>query len=237
MNTIKLYNSLGFAALIDHLGDDWRVVEAARHSYGSAARKGDEADTKLIHYLLTNKHTSPFEQCNMTWNLRMPIFVMRQFVRHRTFRLNEESARYTEMQDRFYIPTEWRVQDSKNRQGSLQADRAKEWHSAWSMEIERHCKEAYGLYLQLLADGVAKEQARVILPVNLMTTIIVNIDLHNLMHFFRLRLDSHAQLEIRALASAMYYQFMDTYPVIGGAFTAKLDPVNQVPLARNDLNF
>lgn len=237
MNTIALYNSLGFSTLIDQLGNDWRVVEAARHSYGSGALKGVEEDTKLIRYLMTNRHTSPFEQCSMTFNLRMPIFVMRQFVRHRTFRLNEESARYTEMRDDFYIPTEWRVQDTKNRQGSLDAGKPEEWHYAWHRTAEEACRKAYAVYLEMLHDGIAKEQARMILPVNLMTTIIVNIDLHNLMHFFRLRLDSHAQLEIRTLASAMYWQFCDAYPVVASAFTETLDPVKQAPLARNDLNF
>jgi thymidylate synthase (FAD) len=237
MNHTLLYNSLGFSTFIDQHGDDWRVVEAARHSYGSAARKGIEADTKLINYLMTNRHTSPFEQCSITWNLRMPIFVMRQFVRHRTFKLNEESARYTEMRDDFYIPTEWRSQDPKNKQGSYPNQNEESWHKGLTEQVKAQCEIAYGSYLELLRAGVAREQARLILPVNLMTTIIVNIDLHNLMHFLRLRLDSHAQLEIRVLSSAMYWQFWDAYPVIAEAFTKTLDSVNQAPIERNTLNF
>lgn len=235
MKDIKLYNDLGFCLLVDHLGDDWRVVEAARHSYGSSARKGVEQDTKLIEYLMTNKHTSPFEQCSMTFNLRMPIFVMRQFVRHRTFRLNEESARYTQMREDFYVPKRWRAQDTTNKQSSSDQNTDPLWHQTWTFEVEKFCKHAYHLYTDMLADGIAREQARCILPVNLMTTIIVNIDLHNLMNFFRLRLDSHAQLEIRVLASAMYHLFKSTYPVICEAFTKTLSDTQQ-PIQLHLLN-
>lgn len=190
----------GYVRYIDHLGTDQRIVEAARISYG-APSKGEEADKKLLEYLFKNRHTSPFEQCNITFNIKMPVFVMRQFVRHRTFRLNEYSGRYSEMPDQFYLPDKWRAQDVKNKQGSiatLQLDQTKATvlaNSAYSY--------VWNVYNDLLRMGVAKEMARFVLPVGIYTEIYVNIDLHNLVHFFNLRLDPHAQKEIQDVAYAM----------------------------------
>src|SRR5689334_22691832 len=109
----------GFVRYIDHMGTDQRIVEAARISYKSPS-KGEEADRKLIGYLWKNRHLSPFEMCKITFNIKMPIFVMRQFVRHRMQNLNEVSARYTELPAEFYIPKRWRKQDTKNKQGSVE---------------------------------------------------------------------------------------------------------------------
>lgn len=190
----------GYVRYVDHLGTDQRIVEAARISYG-APSKGEEADKKLLEYLFKNRHTSPFEQCNITFNIKMPVFVMRQFVRHRTFRLNEYSGRYSEMPDEFYLPEKWRAQDNKNKQGSvatLQLDQ--EMLTRIAMEAYEKC---YKLYNIMLLMGAAKEQARFILPVGIYTEIYVNIDLHNLIHFFNLRLDPHAQKEIQDVATAM----------------------------------
>ena len=194
---MKLYHDLGYCNVVDNLGDDWTPVKAARQSYGDTALKGDEADTKLLAYLLGNRHTSPFEQASITFEIRMPIFVMRQFVRHRTLRLNEESGRYSEMKDDFYIPDydEWRLQnESGNKQGSHGTH---DNGSFFTREVEILCRDAYELYQDMIQQGVAKEQARIILPLNLMTSITVNVDLHNLMHFLGLRTDSHAQKEIQ----------------------------------------
>lgn len=217
----------GFVRYVDHLGTDQRIVEAARISYKSPS-KGEEQDKKLLHYLYKHRHSSPFEQCNITFNIKMPIFVMRQFVRHRTFRLNEWSARYSEMEPDFYIPKEWRSQDVKNKQGSV-------CNSGWnpiigietegggllgeydrpinaSEKLTRTCGECFSLYLRLIKEGVAKEMARMVLPVNLYTEIYVNCDLHNLMHFLKLRMDSHAQWEIQQFAKAMYEIAKELYP-------------------------
>lgn len=230
---MKLYNRLGHCEHIDHHGDDWRVCEAARISFGEAAKKGIEADTKLIRYLMKHRHTSPFEQCNITFQLRMPIFVMRQFVRHRTFRLNEESARYHEMRDDFYIPKSWRVQDAQNRQGSVAGELN---HEAITSMVTDVCKQAYMTYQMMLAEGVATEMARLVLPVNLMTEIVVNVDLHNLMHFLVLRLDSHAQFEIRQLASGMWAHMRTHFPVVALAFEdLVLEPKGIKPLSLADL--
>lgn len=191
----------GFVRYIDHLGTDKRIVETARVCYSSPS-KGDEQDKKLLRYLWINRHTSPFESCNITFNIKMPIFVMRQFVRHRTFRLNEVSARYTEMSDDFYIPTTWRRQSDKNKQAS-----DGEFDSLANTQLTDISKsittDSYNIYKSLLKCGVAREMARIILPVNLYTEIYVNCDIHNLLHFLELRLHSHAQFEIRQYALAM----------------------------------
>jgi len=165
-------------------------------------------------------NTSPFEQCSMTWVIKMPIFVMRQFVRHRTFRLNEMSARYTEMPDEFYVPEpdQWRNQNKTgNKQGSSGVAADGEF---WTAKCEEACRDLYRLYSSMIEHGVAKEQARIILPVNLMTQIMVNIDLHNLMHYLILRTDNHAQQEIQDLAIAMEEHFNIYFPVVGSIFRA-----------------
>lgn len=197
----------GYVRYIDHLGTDTRIVEAARVSYGSAS-KGEEADKKLLEYLFKNRHTSPFEQCNITFNIKMPIFVMRQLVRHRTFRLNEYSGRYSEMKDEFYLPEIWREQDHKNKQGSLpprvmDSHEMMEWQNLCSDTANDALNTAFDAYDSLLKYGVAKELARIVLPVAIYTEIYVNVDLHNLIHFFNLRLDPHAQKEIQHVAWAM----------------------------------
>jgi thymidylate synthase (FAD) len=205
----------GYVRYIDHMGDDLRIVETARISYKSPS-KGEEADKKLLMYLHKNRHTSPFESCNITFNIKMPIFCMRQFVRHRTFRLNEWSGRYSELADEFYMPKLWRVQDTKNKQGSLEYIGATEsedfWHSSNTAIAERVFSEAYEGYQQLLKRGVAKELARIVLPVSMFTEIYVNTDVHNLMHFLNLRQDPHAQLEIREIADGMASVFQELFP-------------------------
>jgi len=146
---MNLYHDLGFCRVVDVLGDDWTPVKAARQSYGATALKGEKQDTRLLNYLLSNRHSSPFEQASITFEIRMPIFVMRQFVRHRTFRLNEESGRYSEMRDDFYIPTydEWRIQnETGNKQGSggklhEKGEAYKELAIFFSEEIEELCEK------------------------------------------------------------------------------------------------
>lgn len=204
----------GYVRYIDHLGDDLRIVETARISYKSPS-KGEEADKKLLMYLYKNRHTSPFEACNITFNIKMPIFCMRQFVRHRTFRLNEWSGRYSELADEFYVPELWRVQDVKNKQGSLASGElvdSPEWHEDNSGIAESTFQYCYHNYQQLLKRGVAKELARVVLPVSMFTEIYVSTDVHNLIHFLNLRQDPHAQLEIREIANAMNSIFEELYP-------------------------
>jgi thymidylate synthase (FAD) len=198
----------GYVRYIDHMGSDLRIVEAARISYKSPS-KGEEQDKKLLQYLYRHRHTSPFEQCSITYNIKMPIFIMRQFVRHRTFRLNEWSARYSELKDEFYVPSEWRSADKKNKQGSETADLD---HKKISAEVKAFNDHAYKTYQNLLNQGVARELARTVLPVSIFTEVYVNCDLHNLMHFITLREDIHAQWEIREVARAMREIAEKLYP-------------------------
>lgn len=203
----------GYVRYIDHLGTDQRIVETARISYKSPS-KGEEADKKLLFYLFKNRHTSPFEACNISFNIKMPIFCMRQFVRHRTFKLNEWSGRYSELADEFYLPDLWRIQDIKNKQGSyiIGADMTSEWHRE-NESIAAGCfVDAFNAYKKLLDNGVAKELARIVLPVSLFTEIYVNCDVHNLIHFLNLRQDPHAQWEMREIANAMDTIFKELYP-------------------------
>jgi thymidylate synthase (FAD) len=199
----------GFVRYIDHLGSDERIVEAARISYKSPS-KGPAQDKKLLTYLWKNKHTSPFEMCKVTLNIKMPIFVMRQYVRHRMQNLNEMSARYTELPNEFYIPTKWRKQDTKNKQGSVET--AELDHVFLSHYLQESNKVAYSTYQWLLEQGVAREMARMVLPVNIYTEIYCCWDLKNLMHFLQLREDAHAQYEIQEYAKAIKMIVKELFP-------------------------
>jgi thymidylate synthase (FAD) len=202
----------GYVRYVDHLGSDQRIVETARISYKSPS-KGEDQDKRLLFYLFRNRHTSPFEACNITFNIKMPIFCMRQFVRHRTFRLNEWSGRYSELADEFFTPAEWRVQDVKNKQGSVKPESTINgigsdqplpvWHEYNTRIAQEAFQHTYQAYQTLLERGVAKELARIVLPVSMFTEIYVNVDVHNLLHFLNLRQDEHAQKEIREIADGM----------------------------------
>lgn len=232
--TINVLNK-GFVRYIDHMGSDQRIVECARISYKSPS-KGKEKDEKLLKYLYRNKHTSPFESCKITFNIKLPIFVMRQFVRHRMQNLNECSARYTELPCEFYIPKdrEWRLQDTKNKQGSVSTDEqilvnngVKGLKPASSL-LEFECRRAYNSYKDMLEAGICREQARMILPVNIYTEIYSTWDLHNLMHFFRLREDSHAQAEIREYAKAMKNIVKELFPVTMEVCEENKEKINEL---------
>lgn len=198
----------GFVRYIDHHGSDLRIVEAARISYRSPS-KGDGADKKLIGYLYKNKHTSPFEMVKVTMNIKLPIFVMRQYVRHRMQNLNEVSARYTELPNEFYIPQTWRAQDVKNKQGSVAADLQ---HETLTTTVREQCAQAYATYQGLLDQGVAREMARMVLPVNIYTEIYSCWDLKNLLHFVTLREDAHAQAEIQDYGRAIKSILTELFP-------------------------
>jgi thymidylate synthase (FAD) len=201
----------GFVRYIDHMGSDERIVEAARISYKSPS-KGEEQDKRLLEYLWKNKHTSPFEMCKLTLNIKMPIFVMRQYVRHRMQNLNEVSARYTELSNEFYIPIIWRLQDTKNKQSSAENTMASAWHDACIEELTMHCEQSYRLYLNLIRKGVAREMARFVLPVNIYTEIYSCWDLKNLLHFISLRDDPHAQFEIQQYGKAIKEICKELFP-------------------------
>jgi thymidylate synthase (FAD) len=211
----------GFVRLIDYMGSDSAIVQAARVSYGEGTKQVRQ-DRGLIRYLLRNAHTSPFEMCEIKLHCKMPIFVARQWVRHRTASLNEISARYSVLDREFYLPApeDIAVQAKNNRQGrgdSLTAEQ-----SSLVLELlKRDATTAYETYERLLGEefGLARELARMNLPVNLYTQWYWKIDLHNLLHFLRLRMDAHAQYEIRVFADAIATLVADWVPLTWEAFS------------------
>ena len=193
----------GFVRLVDYMGNDGAIVQAARVSYGKGTKKTSE-DRGLIRFLMRHRHTTPLEMCEIKFHCKMPIFVARQWIRHRTANVNEYSARYSEMSEEFFEAEVDTVsgQDSKHRQarGSELPPEAQGQFVARSKE---NSARAWETYQASLKDGVAREIARVDLPLSNYTEWYWKIDLHNLLHFLSLRLHSHAQYEIRVFAEAM----------------------------------
>ncbi len=191
----------GFVRLVDYMGSDQRIVQAARVSYGDGT-KSVRQDAGLIDYLLRNEHTSPFEQVVFTFHAKMPIFVARQWIRHRTARLNEISGRYSVMSDEFYVPAPEDVSEQSldNKQGRKSEAMEPAKAEAIRLAMEAVHDAAYTDYTRLLEEGTARELARVVLPLSLYTEWYWQIDLHNLFHFLKLRMDPHAQKEIRDYA-------------------------------------
>ncbi|TVR70659.1 MAG: FAD-dependent thymidylate synthase [Spirochaetaceae bacterium] len=194
----------GFVRLVDYCGGDQRIVQAARVSYGEGTKSYRE-DRGLIHYLLRNLHTSPFEQVSLTFHAKMPVFVARQWVRHRTARLNEISGRYSVMKDEFYLPRGEAIapQASDNKQGRSPEAFDPDRQAAIRDTLQAEQARSYQAYQELLDQDVARELARINLPLSMYTEWYWQIDLHNLFHFLALRLDAHAQYEIREYARVM----------------------------------
>lgn len=194
----------GFVRLVDYLGGDARIVQSARVSYGAGTKTVRE-DKGLINYLMKNDHTSPFEQVVLTFHCKMPIFVARQWVRHRTARLNEISGRYSVMKDEFYLPEadQVRLQSKNNKQGRSEETIPLDEAMALISKLEQSNADTYRDYEEMLEAGLARELARINLPLSLYTEWYWQIDLHNLFHFIHLRADAHAQFEIRVFALAL----------------------------------
>ena len=209
----------GFVRLVDYLGGDERIVQAARVSYGQGTKTVRE-DAALIDYLLRHQHTSPFEQVIFTFHVKMPIFVARQWIRHRTARLNEISGRYSVMRDEFYVPgpAEVRRQSKTNRQGGDATEVPAELRERVIALLTAGQERIYDEYESLLEDDVARELARINLPLSLYTEMYWQIDLNNLFHFLRLRLDWHAQYEIRAYGDAVATAVKAVCPLAYAAF-------------------
>lgn len=189
------------------------IVQMARVSYGSGTKSFRE-DMGLVNYLLENDHTSPFEGVTIKFHIKMPIFVARQWVRHRTASINEYSARYSVLEDQFYIPEPSRLagQSATNKQGSS-SEQIPEADLVSSI-ISEHSKVSYDLYEKLLEKGLSRELARMVIPVNVYTEMYWVINLHNLLKFLRLRMDDHAQYEIRVFADAIYEIMYEIAPNI-----------------------
>jgi len=193
----------GFVRLVDSMGGDDAIVQAARVSYGKGTSKTSQ-DRGLIRYLMRHRHSTPFEMVEFKFHCKMPIFVARQWVRHRTANINEYSLRYSEARDEFYYPDPEHIefQSVLNKQG-----RAGKVPAKLKQKVQDYFKEiserSFAIYSELNEAGVARELARSILPVNLYTEWYWKNDLHNLLHFIGLRSDSHAQYEIRVFSDAM----------------------------------
>lgn len=199
----------GFVHLVDWMGDDKRIVDAARVSYQQGT-KAVQDDRHLIRYLMRNQHTTPFEKVVFEFHVKVPIFIARQWMRHRTGSFNEISARYSIMQDEFYVPNPVRKQSESNRQGSSQEiiDVSIPGRDGKCLHVTEHISDLfdndYKDYEELLRYDVARELARSVLPVSLYTEFYWTVNLWNLMHFLQLRLDPHAQKEIRVFAEAIF---------------------------------
>lgn len=194
----------GFIRLVDYLGSDSRIVQSARVSYGEGTKTIRE-DAGLIDYLLRHQHTSPFEQVVLTFHIKLPIFVARQWIRHRTARVNEISGRYSIMKDEFYVPKVEDVafQSLDNKQGRSTTEMEKDLSAHVIQELKDGQKAAFTSYSGLIEKGIARELSRINLPLSMYTEWYWQIDLHNLFHFLKLRMDAHAQKEIRDYADVM----------------------------------
>ncbi len=209
----------GFVRLVDYLGGDSRIVQAARVSYGAGTKTVRE-DKGLINYLLRNEHTSPFEQVVFTFHIKLPIFIARQWIRHRTARLNEISGRYSILNDDFYVPetSDIAFQSSNNKQGRSTEEVPTELKQKVLDILTDGQKKSYQEYKALVDSGIARELARVNLPLSTYTEWYWQIDLKNLFHFLKLRMDSHAQKEIRDYAYVMFDIVKKVCPFAAEAF-------------------
>lgn len=247
-NYIK-YLDHGFVGLVDTMGSDEAIVQAARVSYGDGT-KGTRNDRALIRYLVKHRHTSPLEMCEVKFHLKMPIFVMRQHVRHRTANLNEYSGRYSIMSDEFYVPDKANLkpQSAINKQGRDGTLIPLEETMCYNT-IKRIGRENYNDYLSLLGEnpddnynidsnlrqGLSRELARAVLPLNNYTELYWKIDLNNFFHYVKLRADYHAQWEIQELARAMYSLIVDKFPLACEAYEDYIENATTVSRMEKDL--
>ena len=213
---METIHQLGFVKLLDVMGDDEEVENSARISYGEGTRKVSQT-RNLIRYLMRHRHTSPIEMCEVKFHLKLPIFIMRQLVRHRMANLNEYSGRYSVMSDEFYLPEGdyLAIQSTTNNQGRGEPLTNK---GSLQFEFNRIYDGASMAYQVLLEHELSRELARAVLPVANYTECIWKIDLHNFFHFIKLRSDSHAQREIRDYADAMYKLVKPNFPICCEAF-------------------
>lgn len=225
METKSEVGPAGFVRLVDTMpmagssSLDSAIVQAARISIG-AGPKDPKSDASLIRYLMRNKHTSPFEMVELKFHLKMPVFIARQWMRHRMASINEYSGRYTQIKDECFIPKpyEIRTQSSVNKQGSDLLDFPDTEAQDFIEEARILYNKCYAAYTDALEAGIAREQARMVLPQSMYTEFYWKIDLHNFMHFTKLRADKHAQLEIQQFAKACANLVKPLVPVTWAAF-------------------
>jgi thymidylate synthase (FAD) len=204
----------GFVRLIDHMGSDLSVVNAARVSFGKRKETFDEADGKLVEYLAGHDHTSPFRHTALTFHVKAPIFVFRQWMKHRiASEFNEISGRYVEFpEDEFFVPASFRRQAKVNKQGSEGEVAGAEGEQAREAFLEA-CRHSVAQYKRLIALGVCREQARCVLPLGLYSEVYWTVSLQAVAHFIRLRTDSHAQWEIQQYAQAVRRVAEQVFPL------------------------
>jgi len=228
----------GFVRLVDSMGDDSSVVQAARVSYGGGT-KSVRDDEKLIRYMMKHGHTSVFEQCVLKFHVKAPLFVFRQWHRHRTWSYNELSARYSKMKSEFYVPDENNCtsQSKTNKQGGsneyiaspfeeiiIQGDETKHIKYTWNETYDLKFQEDAIFYEKCLSNDLRRELARISLPISLYSEMYATVNLHNLFHFLRLRSDSHAQYEIRVYSEAIEKIVEKYYPI---SYNAWVDYVKE----------
>lgn len=237
----------GFIRVIDYMGNDAAITQAARISYGAGTKKINE-DTGLIRYLMRHKHTSPFEMCEIKLHIKLPIFIARQWIRHRTANVNEYSARYSILAKEFYLPTPEHVapQSTINKQGRSENKLSKEQTQYVLNMLKNDAEMCYAHYQELLNEdeygnvidpaktGLSRELARMNLNLNFYTEWYWKIDLYNLLHFLSLRADSHAQYEIRAYAETILNLVKEWVPITYEAFMEY--NVHGVNISRSGLN-
>src|SRR5436190_5651213 len=207
-----LGDKISSVELVRVSGSDLDIVNAARVSYGKISTEVSERDQKLIAFLMEHNHTSPFEHNQLSFRIKAPIFVGRQWMRHRMNSYNEISYRYTKSALEFYIPPKWRSQDTKNKQASIGSFDNEEFTQKFKEAIEQSVKS----YTFLLESGVGRELARAVLPLSTYTEFIFTCNLHSLMHFLKLRLHAGAQYEIQQYAHCLLKLAQPHFPIALG---------------------
>ena len=213
----------GYVHLVDSMGSDISIARAARVSRGAEWRAGEDlgSDTRLIHYLMAHHHTTPFEAVTFTFEVKAPIFVFRQWHRHRTQSYNEISARYTELPEEYYIPEPEHIgmQDPATKQArDMSNPEQLAYGKQYCKNLREHCARGFVDYQAALSYGVPRELARLFLSLNTYSRMFTTMNLHNLFHFLRLRLDKHAQYEIRVYAEEMLELIRKVVPIAVDAF-------------------
>ncbi len=228
MKKVELYDDgIGFVELVDHLGSDLSVVNSARVSFGKHKEEIDEKDERLINYLIKHKHTSTLEHCVATFRFKVPLFISKQHMRHRTWSYNEISRRYTDFNIEFYEPKAFRKQSASNRQASVDelinppvgfVSLPHGASSSASNMVKMHNERSLLIYNALMEAGVCREQARGVLPQNMYTEYYGTVNLNNLLKFIDLRTHEGAQWEIQQMANACLEIATDLFPITVGAY-------------------